>query len=148
MTMATELTASSIGYLLTAALAGRRYDEAAGLWRELDYTAQVEVIAALGVQARTAARQAGIPLTADFTKLAEAVCADALTSARGALEGTGRWQAPQCSHCRELVASALAEIHVKAGIAAGVTARVPQLRDFVSPVAGTAVAVGEGTSPF
>jgi len=38
----------------------------------------------------------------------------ALTAARMAFDGTGPWQAPQYSHCRELVASALAEIHVKA----------------------------------
>jgi hypothetical protein len=31
MTTTAELTVSSIGYLLTAALAGERYDEAAGL---------------------------------------------------------------------------------------------------------------------
>lgn len=48
MTTTAELTVSSIGCLLTAALAGQRYDEAAGLWRELDESAQVEVITALG----------------------------------------------------------------------------------------------------
>ena len=52
MTTTAELTVSGIGYLLTAALAGQRYDEAAGLWRELDDSAQAEVITALGVQAR------------------------------------------------------------------------------------------------
>ena len=41
------------------------------------------------------------------------------TAARMAYEGTGPWRAPQCSHCRELVASALAEVQVKAGIAGG-----------------------------
>jgi hypothetical protein len=31
----------------------------------------------------------------------------------------GPWRAAQCSHCRKLVASALAEVQVKAGIAGG-----------------------------
>jgi hypothetical protein len=127
MTTTTELTAASIGYLLTAALAGQRYDEAAGLWRELDYSAQVEVITALGVQARVAVLEAGIPLAADFARLASTVCAEALTAARLAFEGTRPWQAPQCSHCRELVASALAEIHVKAGVAGGMPAYYVEL---------------------
>ena len=35
-------------------------------------------------------------------------------------EGTGAWQPPQCPHCRELVASALAaEIQLRAEVAAG-----------------------------
>jgi hypothetical protein len=118
-TTATQLPASTIGYLLAAALAGQRYDEASAMWKELHYTAQAEVIAALGVQARVAVKEAGFPLGVDFTKLAETICADALTAARAAYEGTGPWRAPQCSHCRELVASALAEVQVKAGIAGG-----------------------------
>ena len=44
-----------------------------------------------------------------------------------AFEGIGPRRAPQCSHCRELVASALAEIHVKAGMAAGMTAYYVEL---------------------
>jgi hypothetical protein len=119
MTTATEFAASTIGYLLAAALAGQRYDEASAMWQELDCAAQVEVIAALGVQARVAVQEAGFPLGVDFTKLAEAICAEAMTAARAAYEGTGPWRAPQCSHCRELVASALAEVQVKAGIAGG-----------------------------
>lgn len=119
MTSATGLAPSTIGYLLAAALAGRRYDQASAIWKELDYAAQVEVIAALGVQARVTVQEAGFPLGVDFTKLAETICAEALTVARTAYEGTGPWQAPQCSHCRELVASALAEVQVKAGIARG-----------------------------
>ena len=120
MTMTNELAASSIGYLLTAALAGQRYDEASSLWRDLDDSTQIEVITALGSQARAAVRKAGIPLAADFSKLGDSACEEALTAARMAYEGTGPWRAPQCSHCRELVASALAEIHLKAGIAMGV----------------------------
>ena len=119
MTTTMELTAASIGYLLTAALAGQRYGEAASLWRELDDSTQLEVITALGVQARVAVQEAALPLAADFTRLADTACAEALTAARTAFEGTGPWRAPQCSHCRELVASALAEIHVKAGVAGG-----------------------------
>jgi hypothetical protein len=127
MTTTMELTAASIGYLLTAALAGQRYDEAAGLWRELDDSAQVDVVTALGVQARVAVQQAGLPLAADFTRLAGTACAEALTAARMAFEGSGPWRAPQCSHCRELVASALAEIHVKAGVAGGMPAYYVEL---------------------
>ena len=50
-----------------------------------------------------------------------------MTAAQTAFEGTGPWRAPQCSHCRELVASALAEIHVKAGLAGGMPAYYVQL---------------------
>jgi hypothetical protein len=46
-----SFAAPSIGYLLTAALAGRRYDEAQVLWRELDNPTQSDVISALGAQA-------------------------------------------------------------------------------------------------
>lgn len=120
MTRTTQLAASSTGYLLAAALAGQRYDEASTIWKELDYIAQVEVITALGVQARVAVREVGFSLGVDFSRLGETICAEALTAARMAFEGTGPWRAPQCSHCRELVASALAEVQVKAGIARGV----------------------------
>jgi hypothetical protein len=128
-----ELTASNIGYLLTAALAGRRYDEASSLWRSLGDSAQVEVISALGVQARVAVQEAGIALAADFSRLGDSVCEEALTAARMAYEGTGPWRAPQCSHCRELVASALAEIHLKAGIAKGIPS------SYVEPACRTAM---------
>jgi hypothetical protein len=114
-----ELTAPSIGYLLTAAVAGQRYDEASGLWKELDDSAQAKVITALGIQARVAVQEAGVPLSVDFTTLAGTICAEALTATRMAYEGTGPWRPPQCSHCRELVASALAEVQLKAGIAGG-----------------------------
>jgi hypothetical protein len=116
---AAEPTAPRIGYLLTAALAGRRYDEASTMWRQLTESSQAEVITALGAQARLAVEEAGVPLGVDFTKLADTICAEALTAARRAYEGTGPWRPPQCSHCRELVASALAEVQLKAGIAAG-----------------------------
>lgn len=114
--------APRIGYLLTAAMAGRRYDEAATLWRELDETTQSEVITALAAQARLAVQEAGIPLQIDFTGLADASCTEALTAAQSAYEGSGvsgSWLPPQCPHCRELVASALAEIQLQAEVAAG-----------------------------
>jgi hypothetical protein len=114
--------APRIGYLLTAALAGRRYVEAYGLWRELDDHAQGEVISALGAQARLAVTEAGVPLQIDFTGLADPRCPEALTAARSAYEGTDPWQPPACPHCRELVASTLAEIQLKAGVAAGMPA--------------------------
>jgi hypothetical protein len=120
MTRTTQLAASNTGYLLAAALAGQRYEDASTMWKELDYIAQVEVITALGVQARVAVREVGFSLGVDFSRLGETICAEALTAARMAFEGTGPWRAPQCSHCRELVASALAEVQVKAGIARGV----------------------------
>lgn len=89
------------------------------MWRQLTESSQAEVITALGAQARRAVQEAGIPLGVDFTKLAGTICAEALTAARLAYEGTGSWRPPRCSHCRELVASALAEVQLKAGIAAG-----------------------------
>lgn len=112
-------TAPRIGYLLTAALAGRRYDEASIMWRELDESSQAQVITALGDQARVAVREAGIPLGVDFTKLADSICADALPAAQHAYEGSGPWRPPECSHCREVVASALAEVQLRASVAAG-----------------------------
>ncbi len=116
---AAEWAAPRIGYLLTAALAGRRYDEASSMWRQLDELSQAQVITALGVQARLAVQEAGIPLGVDFTRLADTICADALPAAQLAYEGSGPWQPLECSHCRELVASALAQVQLRAGVAAG-----------------------------
>jgi hypothetical protein len=90
------------------------------MWRQLDEPSQAEVITALGVQARLAVEEAGIPpLGVDFTTLADTICAEALTAAQLAYEGSRPWQPPECAHCRELVASALAEVQLKAGVAAG-----------------------------
>ena len=111
--------APRIGYLLTSAMAGRRYDEASAIWRQLDESAQCDVITALASQARLAVREAGIPLQIDFTGLATTSCAEARPAAEAAYEGTGPWQPPQCPHCRELVASALAEIQLQAEVATG-----------------------------
>ena len=111
--------APRIGYLLTSAMAGRRYDEASAIWRELDESAQCDVITALASQARLAVREAGIPLQIDFTGLADTSCTEARAAAQAAYEGTGPWQPPQCPHCRELVASALAEIQLQAAVASG-----------------------------
>ena len=114
--------ASRIGYLLTSALAGRRYQEAAATWSELDESAQCDVITALAAQARLAVAEAGVPLQVDFTGLADTSCTEARTAAEAAYLGTGSWRAPQCPHCRELVASALAEIGLRAGVAGGMPA--------------------------
>ena len=99
--------------------AGRRYGEASDMWHGLDETAQSDVIAALGAQARLAVAEAGIPLQIDFTGLADSRCPEALAAAQSAYEGRMPWQPPQCSHCRELVASTLAEIQLQARLAAG-----------------------------
>jgi hypothetical protein len=116
---ATRWVAPRIGYLLTAAMAGRRYSEASGMWSDLDETTQSDVITALGAQARLAVAEAGIPLRIDFTSLADARCPEAQRAAESAYEGDTEWRPPQCPHCRELVASTLAEIQLQAGIAAG-----------------------------
>src|SRR5580692_840486 len=115
----TRWEAPRIGYLLTSALAGQRYDEASATWRELDEAAHCDVVIALAAQARLAVREAGIPLQIDFTGLANTSCAEARPAAQAAYEGTGPWQPPQCPHCRELVASALAEIQLQAVVASG-----------------------------
>jgi len=116
------VTAPRIGYLLTAALAGRRYSEASGMWRELDELTQSDVITALSAQARVAVAEAGVPLQIDFTGLADSRCPEALGAAKSAYEGAGSWEPPRCPHCRELVASTLAEIQLQAGVAAGMPA--------------------------
>jgi hypothetical protein len=121
-TMTTRLTAPRIGYLLTAAMAGHRYGEAADMWRELDEYTQLEVIGALSAQARLAVAEAGVPLQVDFTELTDPRCPEAVTAARSAFEGSGPWQLPRCLHCRELVASSLAEIQLQARVAAGLPA--------------------------
>jgi hypothetical protein len=117
--MTARWAAARIGYLLTAAMSGRRYSEASGMWRELDEPAQADVISALGAQARVAVAEAGIPLQIDFASLADSGCTETLAAAQTAYEGTGPWEPPQCPHCRELVASTLAEIQLQAMIAAG-----------------------------
>jgi hypothetical protein len=115
----TRQEAPRVGYLLTAAMAGRRYDEASTLWRELDESTQCEVITALSAQARLAVREAGIPLQIDFAGLADTSCTEARATAEAVYDGTVPWRLPQCPHCRELVASALAEIQLQAGVASG-----------------------------
>jgi hypothetical protein len=117
-----DWTAPRVGYLLTAAIAGRRYAEAAGMWRALDESAQCDVIRALGTQARVAVAEAGVQLEVDFTWLADRRCPEALTAAKSAYAGTGPWEPPDCRRCRELVALALAEIQLKAEVAAGMPA--------------------------
>src|SRR5580700_1445808 len=115
MTTMTRGEAPRIGYLLTAAMAGQRYDEASTLWRELDESTQCDVIAALSAQARLAVQEAGIPLRIDFTGLADTSCIEARATAETVYQGTDQWSPPRCPHCRELVASALAEIQLQAG---------------------------------
>jgi hypothetical protein len=115
----TRRDAARIGYLLTAAMAGGRYDEASTVWRELDESTQCEVITALSAQARLAVQEAGIPLQIDFAGLADTSCTEARATAEAVYEGTTPWRPPQCPHCRELVASALAEIQLQAGVASG-----------------------------
>ena len=119
MTTVTRWEAPRVGYLLTAAMAGRRYDEASALWRELDESAQCEVITALSAQARLAVQEAGIPLQIDFTGLADTSCTEARAAAETVYAGSAAWRPPQCPHCRELVASAMAEIQLQAGVASG-----------------------------
>lgn len=89
------------------------------MWNGLDETTQSDVITALSAQARLAVAEAGIPLQVDFTSLADSRCPETLTAAISAYEGRAPWQPPQCPHCRELVASTLAEIQLQAGLAAG-----------------------------
>ena len=115
----TRWEAPRIGYLLTAAMAGQRYDEASTLWRELDESTQCEVITALATQARLAVQEAAIPLQIDFTGLADTSCIEARAAAETMYEGAAPWSPPQCPHCLELVASALAEIQLRAGLASG-----------------------------
>jgi hypothetical protein len=120
--MTARWVAPRIGYLLTAAMAGRRYSEASGMWRELDEPTQSDVITALGAQARVAVAEAGIRLQIDFTGLADSRCPETLDAAQSAFEGAGPWEPRPCPHCRELVASTLAEIQLQAGVAAGMPA--------------------------
>jgi hypothetical protein len=114
--------APRVGYLLTAAMAGRRFSEASGMWLELDERTQFDVIIALGAQARAAVAEAGVPLQIDFTSLAGSRCPETLAAAQTAYEGAGSWEPPPCPHCRELVASALAEIQLQAMAASGMPA--------------------------
>ena len=116
----TRWDARRIGYLLTAAVAGQRYEEASSLWRELDESTQCDVITALAAQARLAVHEAAIPLQIDFTGLADTSCPEARAAAETAYVGAVPWSPPQCPHCLELVASALAEIQLQAGVAAGI----------------------------
>ena len=120
--MTERRAAPRIGYLLTAAMAGRRYNEASGMWRGLDEPAQSEVISALVAQARVAVEEAGVPLQIDFTGLTDSRCPETLVAARSAYEGGGPWAPPRCPHCRELVASTLAEIQLQAAVAGGMPA--------------------------
>lgn len=122
MTTTAQLTGPRIGYLLTAAMAGRRHGEASVMWGELDETTQSDVITALSAQARLAVAEAGVPLQIDFSDLADSRCPELLTAAKSAYEGCEPWQTPRCPHCRELVASTLAEIQLRANIAAGIPA--------------------------
>jgi hypothetical protein len=136
--MTTRWAAPRIGYLLTAAMAGRRYGEARDMWQDLDESAQSDVITALGAQARLAVAEAGVPLNIDFTCLAYPSCPEALAAVQSAYQGSRQWQSPHCPHCRELVASALAEIQLQAGVAAGMPASYVDLICREKAVGGTA----------
>ena len=115
MTTMTRWEAPRIGYLLTAAMAGHGTTRRPPCGGNSTNPPSATSSARSRAQARLAVQEAGIPLQIDFTGLADTSCTEARAAAETVYQGTVPWRPPQCPHCRELVASALAEIQLQAG---------------------------------
>jgi hypothetical protein len=113
------------GYLLTAAVAAANVAEADQLWDELDHDAQVDVLTALGAQARLAVSTSLAPgryegFSRDFATEACSVAHDAFN----ALVSDEPWAVPECSHCRRWLASTLCSMSVQLARHRGMSAEV------------------------
>ena len=121
-------------YLLTAALAVNTErvgaivpgDDMSAEWRGYDEAEQQDILAALGEQTRLALRmlhdKLGMDIEMDWDSTARVVCSEALAAARELVRpGPVAWEAPQCAHCREVIAKAMCSLQIQAYFRLGFT---------------------------
>jgi hypothetical protein len=117
-------------YLLTAAVAAGDEAAADALWNGLDDDAtEADVLTALGAQARLAAQQRGTRAAGGFsggkTRFGMEACDRALDAMTALLADPPLpWELPQCSHCRKLLATAIAAFSLEMARQRGLSAEV------------------------
>jgi hypothetical protein len=126
--------APSVAYLLTAAMADHTEhvgvivpsDDMSTEWGGYDESEQQDILAALGAQTRLALRmlhdKLGVEIEMDWNATARIVCSEALAAARQLIKSDpGTWVAPQCTHCREVIAKAMCSLQIQAYFRLGFT---------------------------
>jgi hypothetical protein len=126
--------ASRVAYLLTATMADNTEqvgaiipgDDMSADWRGYGESEQQDILAALGAQTRLALRmlhdKLGMEIEMDWDSTARVVCSEALAAARELVRPRpGRWVAPQCAHCREVIAKAMCSLQIQAYFRLGFT---------------------------
>lgn len=121
-------------YLLTAAMADNAEQVGAIIpgggmsaeWAGHDDSEQQDILAALGAQTRLALRmlhdKLGMEIEMDWDSTARVVCSKALTAARELVRPVaGLWLAPQCAHCKEVIARAMCCLQIQAYFRLGFT---------------------------
>lgn len=126
--------APRVAYLLTAAMADHTEqvgaimpgDDMSAEWGSYDEREQQDILAALGAQTRLALRmlhdKLGMEIEMDWDSTARVVCSEALAAARALVRPEpGMWLAPQCAHCREVIAKAMCSLQIQAYFRLGFT---------------------------
>ena len=132
--MNTPQAAPRAAYLLTAAMADNTHqtgaivagDDMSTEWGGYDQSAQRDILAALGEQTRVALTmlrdKLGAEIDMDWDSTARVVCSEALAAARELVRPQpGEWSAPECAHCREVIAKAMCSLQIQAYFRLGFT---------------------------
>lgn len=126
--------APRVAYLLTATMADNAEqvgaiipsDDMSAEWRSYGESEQQDILTALGAQTRLALRmlhdKLGMEIEMDWDSTARIVCSEALAAARELVRPrSGGWVAPQCAHCREVIAKAMCSLQIQAYFRLGFT---------------------------
>jgi len=122
-------------YLLTAAMADSTGqagaivpgDDMTAGWAGHDERAQQEILAALGAQTWLALEmlrdELGVEIEMDWDRTARAACSAAVIEAARELikSKPGTRAAPECAHCREIIAKAMCSLQIQAYFRLGFT---------------------------
>lgn len=121
-------------YLLTAAVADNAAqvgaivpgDEVSAEWTGYDRITQLEILAALGAQTRLALTMAhdrlDMEIEMEWDCAARQVCSEALAATRELISsGHGPLAAPECAHCRQIIARAMCSLQIRAYFRLGFT---------------------------
>lgn len=132
--MSAAYDAPRVAYLLTAAMADNTQqagaivpgDDMSAEWGGYNKTAQRAILVALGAQAREALEmlhdKLGAEIEMDWDSTAREVCSEALAAARKLIAPEpGAWKAPECAHCREVIAKAMCSLQIQAYFRLGFT---------------------------
>ena len=116
-------------YLFTAAVAAADKTAADALWDGLGDAEQTDVLTALGAQAKnatTATWRTGTTLGDEHARRFGAEACEKALEAMTALLATPPlpWELPECSHCRKLLATAIASFSVRLARQRGLSAEV------------------------